>query len=174
MTDKTRTEISRSAAAYHEAGHAVAAHAMGLKLHPVTIRSRGGSAGPSIPMDPLRGIRLEFGSPKRTQLQIEAAIIVLLAGSIAQRRHEVQSWSLADREPDRAAGFALALRVSPDPETAAAHLRWLELRAIRLVEERWAAVERVANALLDKRTLTVKEISGLVSASPSGRASRAT
>src|SRR4028119_274450 len=101
MRDSERAQSLRTARAYREAGYAVTTHTMGLRLHPLTIRSSASSASKAGLPDPLRGMRLVFASSKRTQLQIEAAVIICLAGPLAQRHQDPGSWRLEMGEPDR-------------------------------------------------------------------------
>jgi hypothetical protein len=109
-----------------------------------------------------RGGNVEFNESELTRSRVERAIIIRLAGPIAQKRYRRTSWRRWQGGADYAVAADLALRVCGSGELASAFLKWLELRAKALIEEHWPAVERVANALLKQGVVTQDEIAALM------------
>lgn len=84
------------AAAYHEAGHAVAAWAERVRVTSVTVNDDG--SGVVWHANPIHRIRLEVDGSTRARLRAEAAARIALAGYTAQRLHRASSFpSLAAR-----------------------------------------------------------------------------
>jgi ATP-dependent Zn protease len=159
---KARKGMSREATAYHEAGHAVAAWYLGYRPATASILAGDDSAGQVRHENPFPGINFEFDGSDWTRLKIERAIMICLAGPIAQRRHRRTSWRRWHGAADYAAASELALRAYGSGEIANAFLKWLDFRAKSLVENHWSAIERVAISLLKHATLTHEEIASLV------------
>jgi ATP-dependent Zn protease len=159
---KARKGMSREATAYHEAGHAVAAWCLGYRPATASILAGDDSAGQVRHESPFPGINFEFDGSDWTRLKIERAIMICLAGPIAQRRHRRTSWRRWHGAADYATATELALRTYGSGEIASAFLKWLDLRAKLLVEDHWSAIERVAIALLKHATLTNEDITSLV------------
>jgi len=150
----------RRAAAYHEAGHSVArVLACGLPAGAVRIHARGGSGstrGTGRPLI-LRGRSGVSGFP-----------VYALAGVFAEAR------AMRVRP-----GLALFIGGRADMEAAAHAVDWLVERGYatskhdawnqaerltrRFVRANWRAIERVARALLERRSLTARQIAGLLS-----------
>ena len=151
QTDKAR---SREATAYHEAGHAVAAWRLGYRSIGASITAGHEFAGEVTHESVFRGGNVEFNESELTRSRVERAIIIRLAGPIAQKRYRRTSWRRWQGGADYAVAADLALRVCGSGELASAFLKWLELRAKALIEEHWPAVERVANALLKQGVVT--------------------
>jgi hypothetical protein len=148
-------------AAYHEAGHAVARYHLSGAGRSIGIGCAGERSG--------RDHRPTFGRPPLVLPFGEALdrIQVCLAGSIAERRATGRV-DRAAREVDRAEAAETALRISFEPETDAM-LRWLALRTEHLVEFYWADVDAVARALLERRSLTAREVAAAIRTTQAGR-----
>lgn len=138
---------------HHEAGHAVAAWRLGLKVRRVTIVPGADYDGFAEHDSPLRGIRLDLDDSDRARMRAEKAIMVCLAGTIAQRRFAPRSVRVWHGEGDRDLAADLALRLNGSGEAATAYLRWLDLRTADLIEATWDSVQSLANALLEVKTL---------------------
>jgi hypothetical protein len=152
----------REATAYHEAGHAVAAWRLGAGPRSVTIIPRSDSQGELSFESPVSNIHFDLNGSDRTRNRGERAIIICLAGPIAQRRFAPRSWRQWHGVSDYHAALDIALRLNESSRAAKAHLKWLEIRTENLVESSWSFVERVATALSVRGTLSSDEIRSLL------------
>lgn len=165
------TQRRRELTAYHEAGHAVAYVRLSLPFTSATIvpDAQGGSAGGArgAPFHPV-------GSGLKTLDRLEKEIIVALAGPLAQRRHTGRNDHVgAVKDWRRAAEFAFRrFGERPEPgqprgdleDVVAAYLRYLELQTERAVASPswWSAIEVVAAALLERGTLSGRQVRGIL------------
>jgi len=138
--------------AIHEAAHAVIALRLGLAFdHVTTVPDDRGETDGALHWTDLQ-------SAGDLEIAPTADAIVLLAGPFAEARltestlHEV----LAD-DPAGEDREALATLGLDDEEFVAA-----SREAFALVEQDWPAIERVADALLDRDTLDFEEVEALV------------
>jgi hypothetical protein len=106
--------------------------------------------------------RLEFDGSDLARARMERAIIIRLAGPIAQKQYRPRSWRRWHGGVDYAVASDLALRVCGSGEMARAYLKWLDLRAKALIEQNWRAVERLAHALIRRGTMSQEEIAALM------------
>jgi hypothetical protein len=150
--------------AYHEAGHAVAAWSLGAGPRAVTIVPHGADQGQVTHEDPLSGIQLDFDGSDRARTRAERAIMICLAGPVAQRRFAPRSWRRWHGASDYVTAVDLARRINHSARAADAHLKWLDIRTEDLIESLWGPVERVAAELLAHGTLAPDEIRLLLSA----------
>ena len=164
-----RKEMSREATAYHEAGHAIAAWSLGYRPTAASIVPTAESEGQVRHENPFPGITLEVDGSDMARLKVERAIIICLAGPIAQKRYRHTSWRRWHGAADYAKATDLALRVCGSSKIANAFLKWLDLRAKSLIEDHWDAVERIAMELLKRGTLAHEEIASLVLGQQSDR-----
>ena len=162
LQKKSCKGMSCEATAYHEAGHAIAAWNLGYRPTTASIVPGGDLVGEVRHENPFPGIDFEFDGSDMTRLKIERAIIICLAGPIAQKRYRQSSWRRWHGAADYAAATELALRACGSSEIANAFLKWLGLRANSLVEDHWNAIERIAIELLKRSTLAHEEIELLV------------
>ena len=160
------TSPSRSAAlrstAYHEAGHAMAGYALGRPLKTVTIvptedklghvRFGGRSNVPRLEM--------QFLGPQARH-RVEQDLVVTLAGGAAERRLMGRANYIGARY-DHAFVADVALTFAQGNEREAdAYVRWLTCRSDRLVEQWWPQIQRLADSLMEVRTVTVSDIDAL-------------
>ena len=117
-----------TAAAFHEAGHAVAAVALELAVDHVSIRPDGVDAARCF--------------VARTALEDLRVTVVRMAGAEAERRYR------PDAQPSRRDLSGVPVPLRP----------WARLLAARLIKKCWPAVERVAAALLARGALTGSEV----------------
>ena len=152
------------ATAYHEAGHAVAAHFLKIPITKVTIEPDDDSLGhvrrKNLPRPVYEALR-SGGLTLHMIDKIERNIIMPLAGGAAERRHRgrsnyVGSWQDRDRVVD------FVDRLSASGEEASAYYRLQLVRARGLIESKWYAVEAVAQALLAATTLTGEDVKRIV------------
>lgn len=153
---------SRQATAYHEAGHAVAAWKLGYRPISASVVAAEGSVGEVWHENPFSGVNLEFDGTDLARSRVERAIMIRLAGPIAQKRYRPTSWRRGQGGADYAVAADLALRVCGSGEVASAFLKWLDLRAKALIEDHWPAVERLAAALIKHGTMNQEEIAALM------------
>lgn len=146
-------DVRLLAIAYHEAGHAVIAHAFGTRPKLATIIPHKDSLGRVEHRSPLRGIRLDLDGSDRARLRAERAIMICLAGPIAHRRHNPKAWRRTDGAGDEQLAGDLAIRVCGSDEQATAFLLWLGVTARDMVEAHWSEIERMAAALIERKTL---------------------
>jgi hypothetical protein len=127
-----RTRKHGARIAYHEAGHAVMATWYGQDLETVSIRPGEANSGSSVTL-PTSGY----------ERNLTANLIVSLSGLVAEAEFagEVppEWWSVGAR------GDFEQIRVLVRP----------------LIVKNWPAIEAVAHALLEKGTLTGRQVSGL-------------
>jgi ATP-dependent Zn protease len=141
------TDIST---ALHEAAHAVVAYRFGHVCGAVTIE----------PKDHYRGFALTEGAWADGSRDAEQ-VVVLFAGGAAQRHHDPSADLAGCGDDEEQAGELLAL-MPPGSETR------LRDEADRMVRENWRAIECVAEALLEWRTLDSAEWDIIVSAVDDG------
>jgi ATP-dependent Zn protease len=136
------------AVAFHEAGHAVVALALGCVIHHVAITPRCGEQW-------LGELRVTYSKDK-----IRAATqrtMVPLGGSIAQIR----------AFPNSPRGDDVDLRIAHDAAVYLASnprrfIEMMQLRTRKLIDRHWGAVEVVADALISRRRLSDKELAEIL------------
>lgn len=167
---------SLRATAYHEAGHAVAAHVQGIKIRKATIKAEGDTLGgvEVVQLSQATVAALERGRVTPAQrARIEADVIIDVAGAVAEHRHRGR-YSRVGSTMDRDNVANKLLRLSNDAKEAYLYAAWLQQRTLNLIEYYWWAVEAVAQALLANETLTSERIAQVIDdARPSSAERRA-
>ena len=125
------------AAAYHEAGHAVAAQALGLHVESISIVEDGETAG---------RVRYHVGAGRRWT---NARVLVCLAGPMAER------WATGDvdvagAENDLATAWALLLGMTPSEREVLVLFSAAWESAERIVCDCWSQVAGLADRLLQR------------------------
>jgi hypothetical protein len=179
-TDGARSPEALAATAFHEAGHAAVGDRLGLRLQAIDVDTdtAGGLGHTTFEpaghwFDADRGVSPEDPTGARHREFVDRIVTTLLAGLAAESRYTGQ-----DRR--EGAGFDLLEAVRDwvaisysSPEERRAAMRKLHARAGRLIQlpEIWAAVERLANGLLERRRLSGEEALALLAhpASPAPR-----
>ena len=161
MRKAEREQKRLEATAYHEAGHAVMAHTLGVRMHGASIIADGDVLGHVRFKKPRWLIFEELSgeATPRAQNWIERNIQVAYAGQLTEKMYMGRSNQGGARADDE--GMAdLALCACGSAEEARAFLQWLELRAAApLGTPRFkVAVEAVARELLARKKLTGREI----------------
>ena len=150
--------------AYHEAGHVVVGHSLGVELASVDILRDGeGGNGHSVFNVP-RWFRPSAPLDERRRRYAEAVVITFLAGPIAEARIAGFS-NLEGSGYDLDAVAREWLRLLEPPERHEARLAGLSQQAQQLVDQNWPAIEKLARALLERRRLTGAEALQLLEAS---------
>lgn len=156
--------------AYHEAGHAVAAWALGARLHRVTITPGQDYAGRvsrnrSLPESTL------YGNPDYARLRMEREIKIALAGAIAQRRAFPHSyWRAGAHTDERNIGEILVCMYPSErkgDDGWRAREYWRQLLKIEtrwLLDRYWHCVDALAEYLLRHPTLTGHEAKDVIAA----------
>ena len=164
-----RTRLLESVA-FHEAGHAVVASTVGVRLRELSMveafRNRGRAPPPPYFRRTIRPPETWEPVPRK---RLENMALVCLAGPAAQMRsfptHYRRSYALADVR--QASG--LLEYVAPEPRELAAYVGLMEIRARNALSAPgvWHAVEEVAGALMRRVTLRVGDIRTIIDESGS-------
>jgi hypothetical protein len=157
-TPDRRTDKALWSTAYHEAGHAVAGWRLGIGLRKkgVTIvpDEAAGTAG-SCTSRWASNRTIEWDASDKKRIRVENDVQSLLAGMIAQRRY-------APRRRWRRGAFGdsrviddLLTRFTYDQKEIDAWVKLLRIRTQNLLSnpDVWRAVERLAAALIERRTI---------------------
>lgn len=154
-----------TAAAYHEAGHAVMCWQAKLEIKSITISHDDPFAGQVMHHNPFRGAMLGITHPDRARLNVERIVMVCLAGPLAQKKY-----ALADTRDDQGGALDfdtaadVALRFYGSKTTAAAYLKFAEAWVKQKLDDPaiWTAVERLADALVRQRRLSGREAKSII------------
>jgi hypothetical protein len=167
--------------AFHEAGHAVLMHALGIGCTTVTIvpdydemtagsASHGGEFGkrarhPGEEDDDVATLR--FAAEDAFLLR---HAIAYYAGAEAERRHNprLKDWKAMAEEDERKAAYRVS-EISMDDECIDLLLKYARRRCVLLVENYWPEITAVAQLLLEQRTLTGEQVKEAFRASLNGR-----
>ena len=160
--------------AYHEAGHAVAHFLLRVPFEYVTIEPGedydGRVSGPGVPRRLREALDLRENTSAMRRFA-EKSIMCLMAGSEAEARAagprqgrpgEPSPTVFVRDKTDAGQAFDIALRAVDEDEEleqAGAFVEWLRVRIKWLLARprHWAAVEAVAQVLLERRTLTARD-----------------
>jgi hypothetical protein len=155
-----RTQANLLATAYHEAGHAVVAFKLGIRLHRdgVTIEDGEGYSGLCATKPRLQG-DISADAPERMKTRAERQVMVFLAGLEAQRKHRVSSVRSYHAHGDYLHAVDYLSPFSESMEEVNAWLRLLMIRTMDIMNSEvwWGAIEGLARMLMEKRTLSGRE-----------------
>lgn len=121
---------SRSeATAYHEAGHAVVAFWLGLRVHSVTIvpDAVGGTVGVCRHSAGI-GRSVDYDRSDRNRLRMERAVMCSLAGIEAQRKHRASSVRNYHAHSDYEKAVDLVSEFFPEADLAGLFIKFMVLR----------------------------------------------
>lgn len=144
--------------AYHEAGHAVVGHRLGLELVDVDVLADGDGGYGHTNFKPPSWFRRDGPPDKRRRTFVEAVATTFLAGSVAEaRRAGFQNFDAAGFDLDSVVREWLLL-LFPLAEVED-RLPAYEKVAARLVDDpaNWEAIDKLARALLGQSRLTAAE-----------------
>jgi hypothetical protein len=154
-------------AAYHEAGHAVVRIRLRLSVLGATVVP-GQGAGGHVTVNP-------WNIKKASLSRLINEGVAAYAGSIAEERHtgyrndegagrpgKTSLWPSLAEGSDYHTVAGIALHVTSDGQEQEALVRWLRRRAEVYVDREWGRIESVARALLERQTLTRRNIVALM------------
>jgi hypothetical protein len=159
-------QSDRIATAYHEAGHALVAWLLGIRLRRVTIvpSKKDNFDGCCYHAKIVRGKHPEFDDSPGAFVRMQKHVMVCLAGIISQRRFNSRTVRRWDASGDYRLIFPIVSnRLSSDKETTA-YLSWLEVKTDELLRQphNWARVKLLARELLARNTLKRNEVDDLL------------
>lgn len=157
MSGKKQIRITNrcSTTAFHEAGHAVVACREGIAVNSATIVSTPDYRGLVTHADPLRGIRMDIEDTLRSRSRARALIRVCLAGHLAQKMKYPRSHFGGQDDFSTAADLITYIGTQ---NTTNAYMKLLELQTLDILNVFWFQVEALAQALLDQKSLSRKEV----------------
>jgi hypothetical protein len=146
----------RERVAYHEAGHAVMAWAVGSKLRRVDIEKTEGREGQTHDTTLTRNERLDYVVTDRARLKMEGDAQVFLAGRTAEIILNPRSRPYGYRG-DYSKAIDLVSCFAANNRVVETHLAYLEARAHAALTRYWPAVVALALALLAQVTVSGDE-----------------
>ena len=152
------------AIAYHEAGHAVAAHYHNLAPRSLSIIPDQTSLGRYIHVPYFQNINPDYDASPRAQRRIENMVIVLLAGPQAQRRcHPKGHWK-KNAQGDWERAVNLLSYLCADEKEAELYWSLIDYRAYAFIHQPdvWECIGVVADALLAHNELKDKQITEII------------
>lgn len=141
----------RTATAYHEAGHAVMALALGRPVHKVTIVPGQSELGLQ-----RQGVcHIKKGRTRSSKDWLEDEVLILLAGLVAEARWTGR-YSLGGAAQDlRQVRRYVQMRAEGEKQIERLERRWLSKTEHHLSDPGlWLATERIANELLRTQTIS--------------------
>jgi hypothetical protein len=145
--------------AYHEAGHAVMAYFLGVRLKKVSVIPDKDYLGIVLHEKVVRGRSPEIDTSLRNFDRMEKLARIALAGSIAQKIHAPRSRDGASSDRQTVANVAFMLNGSS--EAASAWIKWLEISVTDAIKARWTFVDAVAGDLVKEKELNREQILAL-------------
>lgn len=144
--------------AYHEAGHVVVGHRLGLELVDVDVVEDGEGGHGHTNFKPPSWFRRDGPVDDRMRAFVEGVAITFLAGTVAEaRRAGFENWEAAGFDLDSVVREWLLLLFAASEMPV--QLRFFGARAARLVDDgdNWRAIEKLARTLLKRRRLTAAD-----------------
>ena len=164
---KRGLRLSTRATAYHEAGHAIAAHVLGRQIKRMTIvpnKSENYAGCVFFGKQPsVKGIDTD-PSPK-IRRAAEQRILVSLAGLCAQRLFNPRTCRSFHGHEDFKVILLYVGHLMRENETEP-FLKWMEVRTENILRDNWKAVEVLADELIRRRELTGQEAHQIIRDAP--------
>ena len=162
-------KINRTLLAYHEAGHAVTAVALGIALEGVSIisdeESEGRASSSAAYADWLANLEFDDSlEPEERTATYRAAAVSIYAGALSEELLTGKSVAFGDAkyEGDTNSLSDILLRLCDDPTCLERLDSELMTETRALLTRHWSAVEGVAAALLEREELTGEEVKRIV------------
>jgi hypothetical protein len=142
-----------------------------VRIKKLTIIPDGDSIGSLHHAKIVRGRQPEFSDSTRTHRQFENAIMVSIAGPIAQRRYSTRSYRGWQAASDHRKAVDLATARGGSIRQAEAYLKYLGVCVEDMLfpGHRWRSVEALACELMRRRTMGGKEVFAFLVASTDPR-----
>ena len=160
-------ELQRTATAFHEAGHAVAAFVLGRQVHKVTIEPGKSAFGTSR----LGVCQLGKGRRKASKDLLEEEVIILFAGMVAEARFTGRYCETGASQDLRQIQAILCQRATSEKHHEKLHRRMLD-KTEHLIGEQGhvLAIQWLAKELIEKNSLSGRAVKHFVNqaASQSG------
>lgn len=150
--------MSKPETAYHEAGHAVVAHAQGLGFESVSIVEDEDSLGRCHVTLP-EGFQPDERREGSVEI-LEAHLAVCLAGALAQELFTGESVELAAN--DLSGALKLVGSLGASSEQMNARIEEAEQRARGILHRGWPAVEALAARLLEQEELDSERTAAVI------------
>ena len=160
-------KCSDAAAAYHEAGHAVAAFFNNLRIVRATLHRTKSEASCVETVLSLRHDRPDLVVTDHVRAKIEREAMVCFAGKLAQRMYATRSVRSWQNRHDYHVAADLLSYCGSEGEILRAHVRYLEARvsaALRTSRYR-VSLNAVAEALLEHGAMRGSQIVAVIQAS---------
>ena len=159
--------------AFHESGHALCCHLLGIPFTEITVLAAGGitsSLGHVMPdwSKITRPIRGAYTAKERQD--VENFVIMNQAGPVAEGwvnhgRENADVWKV---HLDQSRVWAARLRPPMDYACSELFMHWCTERARSLIIQNFPALEILAERLMDKKTLTGEEATAILKAAIAG------
>lgn len=146
--ERRKERDRRCAVAFHEAGHICVAWALEAELLAVSIKCFGNIAGRAI-----------YGHPEAEGASVDR-IISIQAGLIAQRQYDPRSYDGSSHDQHDTRRLLQAL--CRDGVAAEIVLAECVSRAKKQVTDNWDAISLVAEALIERETITGDQLKALM------------
>ena len=157
--------MSSLEAAFHHAGHAVAAHLSKFHVlaHPLKIDVYGtGEVTAALSRRKLLAAEKVAAASARTDPEVAASIVVILCAGLASERIAAARSVAVKPDPERSAGdFAMA-HAELKQAGLGGSTRPYEDAASALLDDHWLTVKAIAERLCAVEELTPAEISALI------------
>ena len=156
-----KSKVLRSTA-FHEAGHAFAAWMLGIKFISVTIKpGPHGSLG-HIKFGPYpKWFNPSIDSSDRAQALAHRHIVALMAAQIAESKY-LRKTVTEGMGADNTHATDLADCFVSSHEALQAYLHYCSIAARDLIIPRFKAVKLIADVLLERKTLTYREVAKIM------------
>jgi ATP-dependent Zn protease len=158
-------------AAYHEAGHVVMAVMNRIPLRDATIlRSYSTASAGTTRLNPTGAISRQFSKKgklgEREYKQILRRALFDVAGEVAERRYAPHSWRTSHSRSDLESISRLLESIDLSGPRLRTVATAIAIIADEVVGKNWPRVEAVAEALLQRRTVTGAEVRRIVKLIP--------
>ena len=145
--------------AYHEAGHAVMAYFLYIRVKKVSVVPGKDYLGFMLHEKVVRGLAPDVDMSLRNFDRMEKLARISLAGHIAQKIHAPRSHSGTSSDHQIVAD--MALRLNGSSEAANAWIKWLRISVRDGLKARWTFVDTVAHELVRQKEFSREQITTL-------------
>lgn len=161
---RRRRLTQRVHTAYHEAGHAAIAHALGCRVKRVSIIPDDDTWGRVSHSIPSWFHELQYNVTPSREIKAHQHIMICLAGAAAIAVHAGrQTWNGAEGDIRQAYDLADCLTSGPKESRALVAWLWTRTRAQTARPQTWSWVEGIAQALLSHGDLTKTQCGDILS-----------